>query len=434
MLNLKKEISMTNTIKKNAPELGRFSFGIGDRFGHQGAAQLAALIEARSEGINVTPVWNKSNREHSLIGTRPEDTRAAADAAVEKTGWTHSYLLDADHVGLANVDKFIDACDFFTLDVADAIGKPADEAAIKNLAERVLKIFGSAPELPGLGKKLDLHTDMVEEAARKYLNAALEAGKTYRHIAERRGASMFVVEVSMDETDSPQTPAELLVILTALSDEKIPVRTIAPRFSGRFNKGVDYVGDPAAFAREFEADVAVLALACSNLGLPKDIKLSVHSGSDKFSIYTPIRKTLEKTGAGLHLKTAGTTWLEELIGLSLAGDDALAFVKGIWGEALGRREELSKPYATVINIDPAGLPTVEEVEKWNGERFAAALRHIPENPNFNPNLRQLLHVSFKLAAEAGQRYTELLEKYNDIIAREVTANLLERHIRRVFPS
>lgn len=424
---------MTNTSKNRAPELGRFSFGIGDRFGHQGAAQLAALIEARREGINVTPVWNKSNREHSLIGTRPEDTRAAADAAVAEKEWIHAYLLDADHVGLANVDKFIHACDFFTLDVADAIGKPADDSAISNLAERVLKIFGSAPELPGLGKKLDLHRELVEAAARKYLNAAIEAGKTYRHITEQRGAATFVVEVSMDETDSPQTPAELLVILTALSDEKIPVRTIAPRFSGRFNKGVDYVGNPAAFGREFEADVAVLALACANLGLPDDIKLSVHSGSDKFSIYEPIRKTLEKTGAGLHLKTAGTTWLEELIGLSLAEGDALEFVKEIWGAALVRREELSKPYATVIDIDPAGLPPVEEVAGWDGERFAAALRHIPENPNFNPNLRQLLHVAFKLAAEAGQRYITLLEKHRDIIAREVTANLLERHIRKVFP-
>ncbi len=123
----------------------------------------------------------------------------------------------------------------------------------------------------------------------------------------------------MDETDSPQTPPELLVILAALADEKIPMQTIAPKFTGRFNKGVDYVGDLAQFEKEFQQDLAVIAFAIDKYGLPANLKLSVHSGSDKFSIYAPIRRGLAKFDAGLHIKTAGTSWLEEVIGLAEAG-------------------------------------------------------------------------------------------------------------------
>ena len=435
MSEIQSEVCCAHRVAGHAatPQLERFSMGVGDRFGREGAAQLSALAAARREGIAVTPVWNKSNREHTFIGTRPEDTRRAADAAVRETGWTHPYLLDADHVGLANVDKFLDVCDFFTLDVAESIGCPSAPEAVEALCKRVKNIFDDGAWLPGLNEKLDLSAERVAAAGRKYLAATAEAGRIFRHIAAHRGVDGFVVEVSTDEADSPQTPAELLVILTALADEGIPVRTIAPRFCGRFNKGVDYVGDPQAFAREFAQDVAVIALAGEKLALPADLKLSVHSGSDKFSIYGPIREILEKTGAGLHLKTAGTTWLEELVGLALAGGEALAFVKELWAQALSRREELAKPYATVIDIDPFRLPSAADVATWDGPRFAAALRHDPRCPHFNPHLRQLLHVSFRLAAEAGERYLGLLAEHRAVIESEVTTNLLDRHIRRIFP-
>src|SRR5216117_347282 len=109
----------------------------------------------------------------------------------------------------------------------------------------------------------------------------------------------------MDETDRPQTPPELLVILAAIADEKIPIQTIAPKFTGRFNKGVDYVGDVAQFAREFNEDIATIAFAVKTYGLQANLKLSVHSGSDKFSIYKSIHDAVTKSGAGVHLKTAG---------------------------------------------------------------------------------------------------------------------------------
>jgi hypothetical protein len=124
----------------------------------------------------------------------------------------------------------------------------------------------------------------------------------------------------MDETDIAQTPLELLIILAAAADEGIPLQTIAPKFSGRFNKGVDYAGDVSQFAREMEFDLAAIAHAVRQYGLPGNLKLSIHSGSDKFSVYPAIHSALKKCNAGVHLKTAGTTWLEEIIGLAEAGE------------------------------------------------------------------------------------------------------------------
>ena len=174
----------------------------------------------------------------------------------------------------------------------------------------------------------------VRRIAGKYLLAVQEAGKIYRHIVEAKGGRKFITEVSMDETDQPQTPPELLIILAAIADEKIPIQTIAPKFTGRFNKGVDYVGDVAQFEKEFNEDLAVINFAVNQYGLPDTLKLSVHSGSDKFSIYAPMRRALARFGSGLHIKTAGTTWLEEVIGLAEAGGDGLALAREIYAGAV----------------------------------------------------------------------------------------------------
>src|SRR6185436_4804153 len=139
-------------------------------------------------------------------------------------------------------------------------------------------------------------------------------------------------------------------------DEAIPVQTIAPKFTGRFNKGVDYVGDVAQFEREFNDDLCVIAFAIKRYGLPENLKLSVHSGSDKFSIYAPIHRALRRHDAGLHVKTAGTTWLEEIIGLAAARGDGLALAQEIYAEALAHIDELCAPYASVIDIDRTLLP------------------------------------------------------------------------------
>jgi hypothetical protein len=409
-------------------ELGKFSLGMGDRFAHQAKAQLQACILAAEQGADITPVWNKSNREHTIIGSQPPSVRAAAQKAVTELGWKKSWHVDADHIRLETVDKFLDSSDFFTIDVADSIGQPATAESIAAFVKRHPELSGTV-KIPKISRPFKITHDEVVRVAGKYLRAVQDAGKIYRHIAKAKGAGNFITEVSMDETDSPQTPPELLIILAALADEKIPLQTIAPKFTGRFNKGVDYVGDIKQFEKEFNDDLAVIAFAIEKYGLPKNLKLSVHSGSDKFSIYEPIRRALKKTGAGLHIKTAGTTWLEELIGLAEAGGDALALAKEIYSDALDHREELCAPYATVINIDPKKLPSKEKVAKWTSKKFVSALRHDQKCKDFNPHFRQLLHVGFKIAAKKGDTYLKMLEANEAVVARNVTANLYERHLK-----
>lgn len=418
-------------VRRHEMCFGKYSMGIGDRFGHQGRAQLAAMIEAAQQGVGITPVWNKSNREHTIIGTQPADVRKEADAAVEAVGWKGPYCVDADHIGLGNVDGFIDASDFFTLDVADFVGKTAQAVDIDSFIDKYRGLLGSHA-IEGIAGPVRIDESRVRSIAAKYLLAAQQAGEIFRHIEAVKGPGQFVTEVSMDETDTPQTPVELLVILAAIADEGIPAETIAPKFSGRFNKGVDYVGDVGQFATEFEQDLAVIRFAVQRFNLPQTLKLSIHSGSDKFSIYGAIGRAIRKFNAGLHLKTAGTTWLEELIGLAAAGGEGLAIAGEVYTTALGRMDELCGPYATVIDIDRKKLPAPGEVRKWSGERFAAALRHDPSCPQYNPSLRQLLHVGYKVAAEMGPRFLGALEQYEPTIAENVTANLYERHIRPLF--
>jgi len=400
----------------------KYSIGAGDRFGHQGVAQIDAFRTAREHGVEAAIVWNKSNREHTLIGTAPSDQRAAAEDAIRRAHWDGPYHVDADHINAATVDRFAPFCDFFTIDVADFIGKPADDGAVRTLLKRHRDLLDS-PALPAGTEPATLTA-----AAERYLVAAGEAARTYRRICELRKGDDFVTEVSMDETESAQTPAELAVILSALADEGVPVQTIAPKFTGRFNKGVDYVGDVPAFLREFEADVRLVAWASSALGLPRSLKLSIHSGSDKFSLYEGIRGILRRENAGVHMKTAGTTWLEEVIGLAEAGGDGLRIAREIYRAAFENIDELVQPYATVIDIDRSRLAAPADVERWDRPALSAALRHVTSEPRFNPSMRQLVHIAFRVAAKMGPRYGEALARNEASVSRNVTANLWERHL------
>jgi hypothetical protein len=411
--------------------LNKFSVGTGDRFARQAKAQLQACAQALQSGVEVVPVWNKSNREHNIIGSEPTSARQAADAAVKALDWKLPYFLDADHITLETVGRFLDPCDFFTIDVADFIGQTPVDADVDAFVRCHPELLGSI-QLAGVDEAFEITQQDLREAAQKFLAAVKKAGEVYRKVLSVKGAGNFIPEVSMDETDRAQSPVELLIILAAIADEGIPVQTIAPKFSGRFNKGVDYVGIVSQFDREFGLDIAAIDYAIKQFGLPANLKLSVHSGSDKFSIYSSIHSNIKRFNVGVHLKTAGTTWLEELIGLAEAGGDGLALAKEIYAEAFAHREELCGPYATVIDIDPAKLPAPADVNKWTSDRYTSALRHAQSNPAYNSCLRQLLHVGFKVAAKIGPRYLNLLEANEAIIARNVTVNLFDRHIAPVF--
>lgn len=413
-------------------KLGKFSIGTGDRFCHQGEAQLRAIMKANEKsGLDINIVWNKSNREHTYVHTLPQDTRNEAEAAVKALGFKGKYFVDADHINFSNVAGFVDSSDFFTLDVASFIGKESAKADVDAFVASCSKYVGNLA-VPGISHPLVVTNEFLVQIANKFLAATQQAADIYNFLVEKKGKGNFITEVSMDEVETPQTPIEMLFILKMLADKGVPAQTIAPKFTGRFNKGVDYTGNVEQFAKEFEEDVLVLDYCVKEFGLPAEIKLSVHSGSDKFSIYPIMAAVILKHDKGLHVKTAGTTWLEEVIGLAVAGGDGLVLAKQIYANSLGRNDELCAPYADVIDIDESKLPSVAEVNSWSSDKFANTLRHIPGHPDYNPNFRQLIHVAYKVAAELGETYTGLLEKHADVVGACVEENIYDRHLKRLF--
>ena len=412
-------------------KLGKFSIGVGDRFSHQGKAQLRAIMRANETGLEINPVWNKSNREHTYVHSEPIDTRREADEAVKALGYNGQYFVDADHINLSTVDRFVAVSDFFTLDVASFIGKPSAQEDIDKFIASCEKYMGEL-QIPGMEKPLSITKELLEDIANKFLAATQQASEIYAYLADKKGVGNFITEVSMDEVEKPQTPVEMLFILKMLADKGVPAQTIAPKFTGRFNKGVDYVGNLEQFAKEFEEDVLVIDFAVKEFGLPAELKLSVHSGSDKFSIYPIMAEVINRHDKGLHLKTAGTTWLEEVIGLAKADGEGLVLAKKIYANSLNRKDELCAPYADVIDIDGSKLPTIEEVNSWDSEKYQNTLRHIPGHPDYNANFRQLIHVAYAVASELGKEYTDLLEKYEDIVGGCVEENIYERHLKRLF--
>lgn len=411
--------------------LGRCSVGIGDRFGREGVALLRAFAMAREAGADVVPVWNKSEREHANLGTAPAAVREEADRAVRTLQWRGPYHVDADHIRFADVDRYVPSSDYFTIDVAGSLREAAAGSEIAAFQERYRRYCGPLA-VPGIEEPLLVTEAFLGEIAGRYLAAAREAGRIYRRIEAAKGRGNFVVEVSMDEADRCQAPLELFFVLGALADEGVPLQAIAPRFCGRFKKGVDYEGNVERFSREVEEHMCVLGHAAREFGLPENLKLSVHSGSDKFSLYGPLGRTVRRRGAGLHLKTAGTTWLEELAGLAASGGEGLRIAREIYRAAFSRREELCRPYGGLVDIEPRALPAPGEVGSWPAEDFVAALEHDRSCPKYRRDFRQLLHVAYKVAAEMGERFLRALEERESVVAPRVTKNIYERHIRPLF--
>ena len=413
-------------------ELEKYSMGVGDRlFGFECSAQLRALQKAAADGIRIVPVWNKSNREHLLTGTVPVDSRKAADAAVRSCQWTDSYYVDADHIGLATVDAFLPSSDFFTIDVADFIGDPMHGRQKSSFLSVMTRYKGSHKfrGLPPRSRSQSAHSNISQTLIASRLR------KPERFITTSQKKRAWTVLSRKYQWTRPgvrKLLSNYFSFLPVLPSEGVPIQTIAPKFTGSFLKGIDYVGDPRQFSQEFDAYLAVISYAASKFDLPGNLKLSIHTGSDKFTLYPIIHRAIKRMDTGVHLKTAGTTWLEEVIGLAASGGAGLEFAKEIYRESYLRRNELCKAYLAVINIEEDQLPPPAEVASWGSKEFVSALQHDPLCKDYNPHLRQLIHVGFKVAAEMKLRFTELLVECRVAIEDNVTRNLYERHIRPLF--
>lgn len=289
------------------------SFGYGDRLGLATPGHFAAHRK-----FDFAPVFaQQSIREMTRTGRTPREVMASAQGALTRIGFDGAWGADADHLKtLADVENTSEAgfC-FFTIDPSDHVEDRADGMKGRELAERIEalereEVFHLA-ELHGRYLNRSFETEdhrfvfsreELDRAAVKYGRAIAHTVRMARGIAKLRADEPYELEVSVDETDSPTSPLEHLFYGLELKHRGVAVIGLAPRFVGAFEKGIDYRGQLEDFEKALEQHVAI-ARFCG------PYKISVHSGSDKFSVYPVIGRVC---GDLLHVKTAGTSYLEAL--------------------------------------------------------------------------------------------------------------------------
>lgn len=297
-----------------APLGMRTSVGFGDRLGYATPGHVAAI-----RGKDAAPIFaQQSVRENARTGRTPQQVLDDAMWGVFESGWRQPWGADADHLkALDDVQPFVAAgYTFYTIDPGAFVNDSAEAASLEMLREKaraldwqtlessptdLLAQLSGVPDLNGL--TLELDEASVLRAAVKYGAAVVHSVKMAREIARQRGGVPFDLEISVDETATTTSHVEHVYIAHELKRLGIPFVSLAPRFVGRFEKGVDYIGD----LEELSRDVAGHAAIMEHFG--NTYKLSLHTGSDKFGVY-PI--ALQHTGGRVHLKTAGTSYLEAL--------------------------------------------------------------------------------------------------------------------------
>src|SRR5690554_7526856 len=166
-------------------QLSKYSIGMGDRFAHQASYQLKAVVEATQKGFDISPVWNKSNREHTTIGSAPADARKAVEATIKEMGWNKLYFVDADHINLDTVDRFMDSSDFFTIDVASYIGKQGDCAKKEDFLAKMKPYIGSF-NIPGIARAIEVTQAQVSAIADQYLYAACMGARPIKKLQQQK--------------------------------------------------------------------------------------------------------------------------------------------------------------------------------------------------------------------------------------------------------
>ncbi|NLE43648.1 MAG: hypothetical protein GX620_02905 [Chloroflexi bacterium] len=379
------------------------SAGFGDRLGLATPGHVHALRAVLTEtttSSSIAPIFaQQSVRENARTHRTPQQVIDDAAWGLFETGWREAWGADADHLKTnADADSFAAAgYTFYTVDPGDHVDNAAHTADMETLRIKLQALDWEAlqdtpddlltrylsQEFAVEGFTISFDELSLLRAACKYSPAVLHAARMYHHLRHVLGARPFELEVSVDETETPTSPREHLFIANELMRLDVRWVSLAPRYIGRFEKGVDYIGDLA----EFEAALAQHAAIARTMG---PYKLSIHSGSDKFSIYPIIA---QHTRGLVHLKTAGTSYLEAL--RAIATINPLLF-REIWNFARGRYEkdrttyhvsgELDRTSAS-SEIEDTGLPELLE-------QFDA---------------RQVLHVTFGSALdEFGEHIREAL--------------------------
>jgi len=397
---------------------GRPSIGLGDRLGLATPGHVRAV-----RGTGYVPMLaQQSIREMDRTGRQPQDVLDDATWGVVQTGFRDGFGADADHL---KTDHDIYRCaeagfTFYTIDPGDHVNNAADALDAGALADAFQALPWDALEsspadaraaagkvgvgLPD-GRRLALDGPALERAAVKYGRAVAHTAALYRHLVERLGRGRFELEVSVDETESPTTPEQHLYVAAELARMGVQWVSLAPRFVGRFEKGVDYIGDLEELERTFIEHLAI-ARAFGNY------KISLHSGSDKFSVY---RMTARHGGERIHVKTAGTSYLEALRVLAACEPDLFREIL-----AFARERYVTDKATYHVSADLAKVPPPDGLDP-------AALAALLDDFD----ARQVLHVTYGsvLTADDGQRFRgRLLAALQT--HEEAYAEALHRHIGR----
>ena len=404
-----------------APQLvaGRPSIGLGDRLGLATPGHVRAV-----RGTGYVPMLaQQSIREMTRTRRSPQDVIDDATWGVLESGWRDGFGADADH--LKDPDD-LDRCaeagfTFFTIDPGEYVDNEAAGAAPDALAAKFEGLPWPALETSAAdtrhayaavredlgGEALAFDADTLHRAAAKYGGAVAHTAAMYRRLVERLGEGRFELEVSVDETDTPTSPADHYYVAKELSRLGVRWVSLAPRFVGRFEKGVDFIGDLAELQRTFAAHLAVAA----RFG---NYKISLHSGSDKFSVY---EMAARHAGKRMHVKTAGTSYLEAL---RVIAEKEIRLFREILDFARCRYEADKASYPVSANLNRVPISCV--LADWH---LAGLLNQF--------DARQVLHVTYGsvLAAEGGKRFREpmlaALKTHEEAYA-EALAKHIGRHL------
>lgn len=397
----------------------RTSAGLGDRLGLATAGHVRAV---KAVGGQIAPIFaQQSIREMTRTHRTPQQVMDDALWGLFQENWRNGFGADADHL---KTTADIDAClaagfTFFTIDPGDFVDNRAAGAGLSELREQVAALpadlqVGATGLLNKTLRIEDLTLDFDENtllrAMTKYGRAVGHVAALYRHLVASAGEGAFELEVSVDETAQPTSHAEHAYIASELKRLGVHWVSLAPRYPGDFEKGVDYIGDPAVFERDMAGHAAI----ARHFG---PYKLSLHSGSDKFSIYPAAAR---QTAGLVHLKTAGTSYLEAL--RTVAAVDVVLF-REIYAFARERYETDRASYHVSAQLARAPLP--ENVRDWPAilDQFDA---------------REILHVTFgsvllEVTSGGEKRFYDRLMALLESHAEAYAANLERHFIRHLQP-
>lgn len=372
----------------------RKSVGFGDRLGLATPGHIRAARACRTP---IAPNFaQQSIREMTRTNRTPRQVLDDAMWGVFQEGWREGYGADADHLKTkGDIDRCAEAgYTFFTFDPGESV-----DDDLHNLDDKLGRLPWTALETSWVearsrysDKKIPLEngTLILDEASAaramvKYGHAVAQVAQLYRHLARVMGEQPFEVEISVDETETPTSPAEHYIIASELTRLQVRWVSLAPRFVGRFEKGVDYIGDLDAFRADFAAHAAL----ARQLG---PYKLSLHSGSDKFSLY---RIAALSAGELVHLKTAGTSMLSAF--RTLARVEPQLF-RQIYALARERYPQDRASYHVSAELERA-----PDIQTWSDGELSGLLDQF--------DARQMLHVSFgSILAQYGTEIHNALER------------------------